>query len=160
MSTLNVKDSSGNWKEIPSIGGYTKDEVNAMLGGKANEKHTHTISDVNSLQSVLDSSMKTYTLLLDTSSQGMTGTKTLSDSIMNYKYIIVMVQAGVSCSLVPMMCPSIFIKQRNYDSSTKLVMCTDALYYSIYFPSETSITLNDSNLGNQSQKKMVIYGIN
>ena len=31
MSVLYVKDSNGNWKEIPSIGGYTKDEVNTMV---------------------------------------------------------------------------------------------------------------------------------
>lgn len=49
MSTLNVKDSSGNWKEIPSIGGYTKDEVNTMLAKKANESHTHTFSQITDI---------------------------------------------------------------------------------------------------------------
>ena len=49
MSTLNVKDSSGNWKEIPSIGGYTKDEVNTMIAGKANEVHTHTFSQITDI---------------------------------------------------------------------------------------------------------------
>lgn len=31
MSILKVRDSSGNWVEIPSIGGYTKDEINSMI---------------------------------------------------------------------------------------------------------------------------------
>lgn len=54
MSTLNVKDSSGNWKEIPSIGGYTKDEVNSMLAKKANESHTHTLSQITDISKSLD----------------------------------------------------------------------------------------------------------
>ena len=88
MSTLNVKDSSGNWKEIPSIGGYTKDEVNEMLGGKANAEHAHSISEVsglqnnlNSMQSSISSTMKTFTTLLDTRSSGTSGTVTLNDSV-------------------------------------------------------------------------------
>ena len=160
MSTLNVKDSSGNWKEIPSIGGYTKDEVNSMLANKANLEHTHQISEVNNLQATLDAIMKTYTKLLDTDSSGMAGTKTLSDSMMNYKYILVLVQYGSSYAIVPMNCPPKFLRQRYYDASHRMVMSTDSLYYSIYFPSNTTVTLNDSNLGSQSNKKMVIYGIN
>lgn len=154
MSTLNVKDSSGNWKEIPSIGGYTIDEVNKMVADKASQ------SEVNTIKSTLASTMKTYTKLLDTDSSGMAGTKTLSDSMMNYKYILVLVQYGSSYAIVPMNCPPKFLRQRYYDASHRMVMSTDSLYYSIYFPSNTTVTLNDSNLGSQSNKKMVIYGIN
>lgn len=46
MSMLNVKDSSGNWKEIPSIGGYTMDEINTMLASKANLSHTHPFPEI------------------------------------------------------------------------------------------------------------------
>ena len=154
MSTLNVKDSDGNWKEIPSIGGYTRDEVNRLVADKASQ------SEVNTIKSTLASTMKTYTKLLDTDSSGMAGTKTLSDSMMNYKYILVLVQYGSSYAIVPMNCPPKFLRQRYYDASHRMVMSTDSLYYSIYFPSNTTVTLNDSNLGSQSNKKMVIYGIN
>ena len=154
MSTLIVKDSSGNWKEITSIGGYTIDEVNRLVADKASQ------SEVNTIKSTLASTMKTYKKLLDTDSSGMGGTKTLSDSMMNYKYILVLVQYGSNYAIVPMNCPPTFLRQRYYDASHRMVMSTDSLYYSIYFPSNTTVTLNDSNLGSQSNKKMVIYGIN
>lgn len=160
MSTLNVKDSSGNWKEIPSIGGYTKDEVNSMLAKKANLEHTHLISEVNSLQSVLDSSMKTYTKLLDTTSSGLAGTTTLSDSILNYKMILILLQYGGNHALMPILCPSKFISERFYSATTRIVIATDTLYCAVYFPSATSFTLYNSNLGSQSNKKFLIYGIN
>lgn len=49
MSKLNVKDSSGNWVEITSIGGYTKDEVNTMIAGKANASHTHSFDSLTGI---------------------------------------------------------------------------------------------------------------
>lgn len=160
MSTLNVKDSSGNWKEIPSIGGYTKDEVNSMIAGKANSSHTHPISEVNNLQATLNSSMKTYTKLLDTTSSGLAGTATLSDSIRNYKMILILLQYGGNHALMPILCPSKFISERFYSATTRIVIATDTLYCSVYFPSVTSFTLYNSNLGSQSNKKFLIYGIN
>ena len=160
MSTLYVKGSDGNWKEIPSIGGYTMDEINAMIAGKANSSHTHPISEVNNLQATLNSSMKTYTKLLDTTSSGLAGTATLSDSILNYKMILILLQYGSSHALMPVLCPSQLMRSSFYSANTRLVIATDSLYCAVYFPSVTSFTLYNSNLGSQSNKKFLIYGIN
>ena len=166
MSTLNVKDSSGNWKEIPSIGGYTKDEVNEMLGGKANAEHAHSISEVsglqnnlNSMQSSISSTMKTFTTLLDTRSSGTSGTVTLNDSVANYRYVMIFVQFGTTQSLCPAIYPGSYLSSIVSLVSQRVVLATDTQYLAIYFPSATSMTVYGSSY-TSANIKMLVLGVN
>lgn len=121
MSTLNVKDSSGNWKEIPSIGGYTMDEINAMLANKANRSHNHSISEITSLQSKLNIK---YTILLDDTARG-NGTYTLSQAVDNFD----MLEVKASCWNGTEMYFFSYIPKGQYDLSSS----TDGYQFLIPF---------------------------
>ena len=157
MSILNVKDSSGSWITIPSIGGYTKDEVNTMVAGKANVGHTHPISEINSLQGTLDNILKNDTELL--TAQLTSGTTTISN-ILNYRLIGIYVYNGSGQYLSGATCatPWHLINFCN-DSSHRLVLSTDTLYYAIYFPSATSVAVHNYYVGTGNTPTVKIVGI-
>ena len=157
MSILNVKDSSGSWITIPSIGGYTKDEVNTMVAGKANVDHTHPISEIINLKGTLDDFLKNNTVLL--SAQLTNGTKTISN-ILDYRLIGIYVFNGTGQYLSGATCatPWHLINYCN-DNSHRLVLSTDTLYYALYFPSATSVAVHNYYVGTGNIPTINIVGI-
>ena len=148
MSTLNVKDSSGNWKEIPSIGGYTKDEVNTMIAGKANSSHTHTLSQITDFAKKM-----TFTEIGRNTGNSST-TLTLSQSILNFDLLIIKARDNYDYWYPAGILPS-FTYTDHLDNKYRILMTTDNHYIEYYFTSTTALHINGGN-----RNLVIVYGVN
>lgn len=148
MSTLNVKDSNGNWKEIPSIGGYTKDEVNKMVEGKANQVHTHTLSQITDFAKKM-----TFTEIGRNTGNSST-TLTLSQSILNFDLLIIKARDNYNYWYPAGIMPS-FTYTDHPNNTYRFLMTTDNHYIDLYFPSATALYINGGN-----RNLVIVYGVN
>ncbi len=148
MSTLNVKDSSGNWKEIPYFGGYTKDEVNKMVEGKANQDHTHTLSQITDFAHKMK-----FTLLCEVTGNSTT-TVTLSQSVLNFDLLIIKTRDSSNWWQMPAVIPA-FTYTDHPNLTYKLHTIDTTHYVEYYFPSSTSVHISSS-----TRNLVRIYGVN
>lgn len=147
MSTLYVKGSDGNWKEIPSIGGYTKDEVNEMLGGKANEEHTHTLSQITDFAHKM-----TFTLLCEVTGNSTT-TVTLSQSVMNFDLLIIKTRDSGNWWQMPCVMPA-YTYTDHPSEKYGFITIDNTHYVKYYFPSATSLYIYSS-----TRNLVRLYGV-
>ena len=105
----------------------------------------------------LDNVLKNDTELL--SAQLTSGTKTISN-ILNYKLIGIYVFNGSGQYLGGAVCatPWHLVNLCN-NSSHRLVVSTDTLYYAIYFPSATSVAVYNYYVGTGNTPTIKIVGI-
>lgn len=148
MSTLYVKGSDGNWKEIPSIGGYTKDEVNTMIAGKANASHTHTLSQITDFAKKM-----TFTEIGRNTGNSST-TLTLSQSILNFDLLIIKARDNYDYWYPASILPS-FTYTDHLNNKYRFLMTTDNHYIEYYFTSTTALHINGGN-----RNLVIVYGVN
>ena len=105
----------------------------------------------------LDNVLKNNTELLSDSFSG--GTRTISN-ILNYRLIGIYVLGGSGQWLSGATCVTPWhLVNFCYDSSHRLVLSTDTLYYAIYFPSATSVACFNYYTGTGDVPFVKIVGI-
>lgn len=146
---LNVKDSSGNWVDITSLDAYTKDEVNAMISGKADASHTHSKSQITDFAHTHHMTFTEIGRYATTSN----GTMTLNQSILNFDFIIIRCRTTWGY-WYPATIMQSTLWSEHATNTNRFLATTDQQYVELYFTSVTGLHIAGSN-----KNLIIVYGV-